>query len=156
MTYKKMIFLFILLLSNSTSLMKYNFIMSVRNLIIISNTPEIYNIASKQIDGSCNKLSLEHIFPKCYMNKKSYNDLHNIYKCNNLINNYRSNYKYTDESIVNITDFKKLYNTNNDQHINTNYQDDFRIADWLKDDIKEVLNYHNCSLHHANNILIGF
>ena len=82
-----MIFLFILLLSNSNSLMKYNFIMSVRNLIIISNTPEIYNIASKQIIGSCNKLSLEHIFPKSYMNKKcgASNDLHNIFKCNNYI-----------------------------------------------------------------------
>jgi DNA-binding MltR family transcriptional regulator len=68
-----------------------------------SLSPEIYNLNSIKIKEGF--MSLEHIFPKCYMNKKSYNDLHNIFKCNNLINNYRSNYKYTDETLININDF---------------------------------------------------
>ena len=76
-----------------------------------SLSPEIYNLNSVKIKEGF--MSLEHIFPKCYMNKKSYNDLHNIFKCNNLINNYRSNYKYTDETLININDFTKLYNTDN-------------------------------------------
>ena len=95
--------------------------MSVRNLIIISNTPEIYNIASNKINIPYNKYSLEHIFPKSFMNKKSgaCNDLHNIFKCNNYINNYRSNYKFTDFNRSPV-EFKQLLNTNN--YINTKEQ----------------------------------
>ncbi len=86
-------------------------ISSLRSSIINNISPEIYNLNSLKIDNGI--MSLEHIFPKCYMNKKSYNDLHNIYKCNNLINNCRSNYKYTDESSLKLYDFEKIYNTNN-------------------------------------------
>ena len=87
-------------------------ITSFRSSIINHNSPEIYNLNSLIIkDGGI--MSLEHIFPKCYMNKKSFNDIHNIYKCNNLINNCRSNYKYTDESLLKLYEFKKLYNTDN-------------------------------------------
>lgn len=87
-------------------------ITSFRSSIINHNSPEIYNLNSLIIkDGGI--MSLEHIFPKCYMNKKSFNDIHNIYKCNNLINNCRSNYKYTDESLLKLYEFKKIYNTDN-------------------------------------------
>ena len=86
-------------------------ITSLRSTIINHNSPEIYNLNSLKIKEGI--MSLEHIFPKCYMNKKSFNDLHNIYKCNNLINNCRSNYKYTDEKIFNLNEFKKIYNTDN-------------------------------------------
>jgi len=92
-----------------------NLISSFRTIILSHHNPEIYNIKSLPINNGF--LSLEHIFPKCYMNKKSFNDLHNIYKCNNLINNCRSNYKYTDFNSLNRTidlyDFKQLYNTDN-------------------------------------------
>lgn len=116
-----MIFFFLMFFSNISCLMKYNFLMSVRNLIIISNTPEIYNIASNKINIPYNKYSLEHIFPKSFMNKKSgaCNDLHNIFKCNNYINNYRSNYKFTDFNRSPV-EFKQLLNTNN--YINTKEQ----------------------------------
>ena len=90
-------------------------IASFRSSIISHYSPEIYNIKSIKIREGFP--SLEHVFPKCYMNKISYNDLHNIYKCNNLINNCRSNYKYTDFSYLNKTidlyDFKKLFETDN-------------------------------------------
>ena len=90
-------------------------IASFRSSIISHHSPEIYNMKSIRIREGFP--SLEHVFPKCYMNKMSYNDLHNIYKCNNLINNCRSNYKYTDFSYLNRTidlyDFKKLFETDN-------------------------------------------
>lgn len=76
--------------------------------------PEIYNINKIYICN--NKYTLEHIFPKAYMNKKSFNDIHNIYICNNMINNMRSNYKFTDFNYHNKTiqdDFKRILNTNN-------------------------------------------
>ncbi len=84
---------------------------SFRGCIINNASPEIYNLNSIKIKNGF--MSLEHIFPKCYMNKQSYNDLHNIYKCNNLINNCRSNYKYTDESLLDKYEFKKLFDTEN-------------------------------------------
>jgi endonuclease I len=88
-----------------------NLLLSIHSSIIFSsNNPEIYNLNSIKIDGHYRN-TLEHIFPKCYMNKISYNDLHNIFKCNGNINNLRSNYKYTDNN--NITDLKRLYNTDN-------------------------------------------
>lgn len=93
-------------------------ITSLRSCIINHNSPEIYNLNSLKIKNGF--MSLEHIFPKCYMNKKSFNDLHNIYKCNNLINNCRSNYKYTDENIFNLDEFKKLYDTDN--YISSKYK----------------------------------
>jgi endonuclease I len=42
-------------------------------------------------------LSMEHIFPACYLKKNHYNDLHNIGKTLKNINTNRSNYKYIDE-----------------------------------------------------------
>ena len=93
-------------------------ITSLRSSVINHNSPEIYNLNSLKIKEGI--MSLEHIFPKCYMNKNSFNDLHNIFKCNNLINNCRSNYKYTDEKLLNLYEFKKLYNTDN--YISSNYK----------------------------------
>ena len=94
------------------TILMFGLITSLRSSIINHNSPELYNLNSLIIkEGGI--MSLEHIFPKCYMNKKSFNDIHNIYKCNNLINNCRSNYKYTDESLLKLYEFKKLYNTDN-------------------------------------------
>lgn len=73
------------------------FIVSIKSSIIHSSrNPQIYNINLKHLDN--NRPSLEHIFPKCYMNKKSFNDLHNIFTCNSVINNNRSNYKFIDKT----------------------------------------------------------
>lgn len=48
------------------------------------------------------------------MNKISYNDMHNIFRCNGEINNYRSNYKYSDfANIDNHYNFIKIANTDN-------------------------------------------
>lgn len=100
------------------TILMVSFISSLRSSIINNNSPEIYNLNSLKLKEGI--MSLEHIFPKCYMNKKSFNDLHNIYKCNNLINNCRSNYKYTDEKLLDLYEFRKLYNTDN--YISSKYK----------------------------------
>jgi len=106
-----MIFLFLFLLK-----MNKNIFLFIRNSIIFSsNNPEIYNLNEFKINSSF-KPTLEHIFPKCYMNKISFNDMHNIFKCNDKINNIRSNYKYTDFSELNhfnIKNFIRIHDTNN-------------------------------------------
>jgi len=90
-----------------------NLLLTIKSSIIFSsNNPEIYNLNAYKITTNP---TLEHIFPKCYMDKISYNDLHNIYRCNGEINNMRSNYKYTDfnnfEGYLN--NFKRFEDTNN-------------------------------------------
>lgn len=82
-----------------------NIAFALRSIIIVGNTtPIIYsNVKSS-------KLTLEHVYPKSYMLKKHYNDMHNIYKCDKYINNMRSNYKYCDE--FNST-FVRLYDSDN-------------------------------------------
>ena len=82
------------------------------SIIFSSNNPEIYNLCG--LKGTI-KPTLEHIFPKCYMNKISFNDMHNIYSCNGKINNMRSNYKYTDFNDFDgdLNNFKRIDKTTN-------------------------------------------
>ena len=90
--------------------MKVGFMLTIRNAIIYtSHSPEIYNMKIKSFDTSHS--SLEHIFPKCYMNKKGFNDMHNLFRCNKEINNNRSNYKFVDNDYIDKypNDFKKIY-----------------------------------------------
>jgi endonuclease I len=82
-----------------------NLAFTLKSLIIVGNTtPTIYSAVKNS------RLSLEHIYPKCYMYKKHYNDAHNIFKCDAYINNMRSNYKFVED--YNNT-FVRLYNTDN-------------------------------------------
>ena len=63
-------------------LIMVNMAFTIRSIIIIGNTtPTIYSTTKHS------KLTLEHVFPKCYMFKKHYNDMHNIFKCDACINN---------------------------------------------------------------------
>jgi len=82
------------------------------SIIFSSNNPEIYNLCG--LKGTI-KPTLEHIFPKCYMDKISFNDMHNIYSCNGDINNMRSNYKYIDfnDFVGDLNDYQKFDNTTN-------------------------------------------
>lgn len=82
-----------------------NLAFTLRSILIVGNTtPTIYSSVKNS------KLSLEHVYPKCYMYKKHYNDAHNIFKCDSYINNMRSNYKYVDKYNNNFT---RLYDTDN-------------------------------------------
>ncbi len=68
-------------------------------LIVTKNLPTVY-----LNDLSAN--TLEHIYPKCYLDKVHHNEMHNLFKCNKTINNIRSNYKFTeyknDDNWINI------------------------------------------------------
>jgi len=88
--------------------------MNIKNNIIhSSHNPQIYNINLNKIN-IYNRPTLEHIFPKCYMNKISFNDMHNIFSCNSFINNQRSNYKFIDINDNEYYNYKKLFiNINN-------------------------------------------
>lgn len=57
-----------------------------------------------------NELSIEHIFPKCYLYKEHHNDIHNLFLADKYINNQRSNFKFTDYDISNDKYWIKLSN----------------------------------------------
>lgn len=98
-------------------IMKIGTILSIRSAIIYSTqTPVIYTINNKNIIAS----TIEHVFPKCYMNKKGFNDMHNLFRSNKEINNNRSNYKFVDDEYINkySNDFKKL----SDNYISHKYK----------------------------------
>lgn len=82
-----------------------NIAFTIRNIILIGNTTPIIYSPTRH-----SKLTLEHVFPKCYMYKKHYNDMHNIFKCDAYINNMRSNYKFVDDYNGNFT---RLFETDN-------------------------------------------
>lgn len=84
------------------------FAFTLKSIIITNVTPTIYSNVKNS------KITLEHIFPKCYMYKRHYNDLHNIFKCDSYINNMRSNYKYINHYNES---FNRLYDTDN--YVNT-------------------------------------
>lgn len=58
--------------------------------------------------------SIEHIFPRSLINKEHYNDMHNLFKTNNIINNKRSNYKFAE--IENIKEWEKIEDDNYVNH----------------------------------------
>jgi endonuclease I len=48
-----------------------------------------------------NIISIEHIYPKCFLNKDHFSDFHNTFRSSKKINNLRSNYMFSD--LKNIT-----------------------------------------------------
>lgn len=66
------------------------------NLIFNKQMPSLYLNNNFDIhDNFKNSIySIEHIFPRSYLKKKDCNDMHNIIKTINELNNQRSNYKY--------------------------------------------------------------
>ncbi len=113
------------------SLLKCNLYYSKHNIIYDNEMPIIYTDVNI-IDNKYKKIyySLEHIFPSCYLNNDSRNDLHNIFKTSKFINNARSNYKFTDlyeyiihknysETIIyNDINSKKWLKLENDNYVN--------------------------------------
>ncbi len=61
-----------------------------------------------------NIYSIEHIFPRSYLNKKDYYDMHNVIRTVNDLNVNRSNYKYTD----NLTNDKNWIKLDFDNYVN--------------------------------------
>lgn len=84
-------------------IMILNYTRSFSNILLITkNLPIVY-----LNDNDAN--TLEHIYPKCYLDKSHHYDMHNLFKCNKYINNMRSNYKFTE---------KKNYTLDNNNWLN--------------------------------------
>lgn len=58
--------------------------------VYLQKIPNTYEIPKKNI------FSVEHIFPRSHLDKKDWNDMHNLIRTTNDLNVNRSNYKYTD------------------------------------------------------------
>lgn len=52
-------------------------------------------------------MSNEHIYPKCFLNKKHYYEFHNIFRASKGINNIRSNYMFSDLKNISWTAINK-------------------------------------------------
>lgn len=98
--------------------------LNLKSLIINKTTPVIYTHLSS------NKFNFEHVYPKCYLNKKDRNDMHNIFKSDIYINNVRSNYKYIDH---NDKEFKK-YNYSFEQLYKSDNYVSSKLALFVPDD----------------------
>lgn len=71
-----------------------------RNAIIFDDKmPSLYLERDFHVEDKLKNsiYSVEHIFPRSHLQKKDYNDMHNIIKTFNNLNVNRSNYKYTDD-----------------------------------------------------------
>ena len=71
----------------------------IRQAIIFDNKmPSLYVNKNYHVDDNLKNYvySIEHIFPRSHLNKKDYNDMHNVIKTLNNLNVNRSNYRYTD------------------------------------------------------------
>ena len=93
------------------------------------NMPILYVKSNNDISKN-NVYSLEHIFPSSYMVNDAKNDMHNLFKTTKILNNARSNYKYSDyeENII--------YSNNTWLFV----KNDITTNDWIK---LENTNYVN-------------
>lgn len=77
-----------------------------RNYLIQDyNMPTLYTNISIESTLLRDKIySIEHIYPKSYLNNDAKIDMHNLIKTTKNLNNVRSNYKFYDENILNYYD----------------------------------------------------
>lgn len=89
-------------LINFTMLCKINHNKFIKNIIIKDNNlPSLYLNDNNIFDIKNKKdYSVEHIYPKKFLDKKHHLDMHNLIRTNNIINNLRSNYKFTDKDDI--------------------------------------------------------
>lgn len=72
----------------------------IKNAMVLNNkmpciyTENDFNVDEKHLRSMC---SMEHIFPRSYLQKSDYGDMHNIVRTINELNVMRSNYKYVDD-----------------------------------------------------------
>jgi endonuclease I len=80
--------------------------------------PSIYIDKQLHIDPITQKkmYSVEHIFPRCLLQKKDHYDMHNTIRTLNELNVNRSNYKYAD--IMNIENDKNWVKLDFDNYVN--------------------------------------
>lgn len=75
----------------------------MKNALIVNQkmpclyTSKDFHIDEQYVRSMC---SMEHIFPRSFLNKNEQNDMHNIIRTVNYLNNKRSNYKYVERKIT--------------------------------------------------------
>jgi endonuclease I len=81
-----------LIMNCSISIIKKTIILDTRvpSLYLGKNTNVLNNNANKMY-------SIEHIYPRSLLNKQHQNDMHNLFRTSDYLNNMRSNYKFTDK-----------------------------------------------------------
>jgi hypothetical protein len=89
-----------------------------QTIIFDKNMPSVYlrktsNTFDYEIPKK-NSFSIEHIFPRSHLDKKDWNDMHNLVRTINDLNVNRSNYKYTDV----MTSDKNWIKLNHDNYVN--------------------------------------
>lgn len=90
----------------------------VRNAMVLNNkmpciyTAKDFKMDEKNLRSMC---SMEHIFPRSYLEKGDQCDMHNIVRTINELNVMRSNYKYVDEKDDNDENWIRL---NFDNYVN--------------------------------------
>lgn len=85
----------IILTQNSKNILKTNILL-----------PILYNDNQRTI-------SIEHVYPKCFLKREHYNDFHNMFKSSKYLNNLRSNYMFSDNKNIN---WMRLDNNNYISH----------------------------------------
>jgi hypothetical protein len=79
----------------------FHYIDVIKNALILNDKmPSIYIDSDFHVADNLKRsvYSIEHIFPRSYLKKQHYNDMHNTLRTINELNNQRSNYKFVDIS----------------------------------------------------------
>ncbi len=86
-------------------------------ILFDKNMPSVYVHKQLNIEDKLEDVvfSAEHIFPRSHLDKKDWNDMHNIIRTINDLNVNRSNYKYID-SLTNDNDWFELKHNNYVNH----------------------------------------
>lgn len=73
--------------------------MKALNVVLFSLLKDCYITPVLYSDTTANGTTFEHIYPKCFLNKTSKDDLHNIFLADSYFNSLRSNYIFSNKRI---------------------------------------------------------
>lgn len=79
----------------------FHYIDIIKNALILNDKmPSVYIDSDFHVEDNLKRsiYSIEHIFPRSYLKKQHYNDMHNTFRTINELNNQRSNYRFVDIS----------------------------------------------------------
>lgn len=86
------------------------------NIVFDDKMPSIYTDQELYVQDALKKsvYSIEHIFPRSFIDKKAHNDMHNTIRTLNDLNINRSNYRYTND----VTSDKNWVKLDFDNYVN--------------------------------------
>lgn len=71
--------------------------MKVANIVLFSLLKDCFISPVLYSDATMNGTTFEHVYPQCYLDKNSKQDLHNIFLADRYLNSLRSNYAYSNK-----------------------------------------------------------